>query len=320
MAISIIIPYYNREKFLQRTLDSVAEQTLRPNELILVDNGSTDNSFEICKSFAKKYNDSHFNIKLIRELRKGACAARNTGADHATHNYIYFFDSDDIMSPNFCEEINNYISNETKYDLIAFRTNIVLPNGKKYKRKSYFTTSVEDQIILSTLSTQSCIFKKSFFERIGKWDESLPCWNDWELGIRIMLSTPNILWIKDTTYHSIISHPESITGICFSKRYEQITKAINQAEVDVRNNTTALKAITGLRLITAGNFYREGSKELSKQMLLSAFKSQHKIPFQKLFSIYCQKIGIGAWWIYKHILTKFSETLYARLHTFTRSH
>ena len=96
------------------------------------------------------------------------------------------------------EEINNYISNNTKYDLIAFRTNIVLPNGKKYKRKSYFTTSVEDQIILSTLSTQSCIFEKGFFEKIGKWDESLPCWNDWELGIRIMLSAPDILWIKHT--------------------------------------------------------------------------------------------------------------------------
>ena len=68
MSISIIIPYYNREKFLQRTLDSVAKQTLRPNELILVDNGSTDNSFEICKSFAEKYSDSKFNDKLKKHI------------------------------------------------------------------------------------------------------------------------------------------------------------------------------------------------------------------------------------------------------------
>ena len=305
MSFSIIIPYYNREKFLQRTLDSVAKQTIRPKELILVDNGSTDNSVEICRQFAKKYNDESFKIILIEELQKGACAARNTGAKYASGKYLYFFDSDDIMSPSFVEDINKYPLKNEKYDLIAVRTNIILPNGKEYKRKSYYKTSVVDQIILSTLSTQSCVFKKKFFEEIGQWDETLPCWNDWELGIRIMLASPNILWIKKPSYHSIISHPESITGDSFSKRYEQINKSINQARIDIGDNIKAQKALTALQIITAGKICKEGNRNLSREIFVFTNKTKHKFPLQKLFSIYCQKISIGSWWIYRNILSKF---------------
>jgi glycosyltransferase involved in cell wall biosynthesis len=305
MSLSIIIPYYNREKFLENTLASVSKQTYRPIELILVDNGSTDSSAEICRRFFDNNSSDDFTIKLVEEPEKGAGKARNTGAKYATNQYLYFFDSDDIMSPNFTADIIQKIKNSLiKYELIAVKTNIVLPNGKQYKRKSYYKTSVVDQIILSSLSTQSCVFRKDFFERIGKWNETLPCWNDWELGIRIMLNKPTTLWIKHPTYHMIISHPESITGNNFSERYRQIVKAIEQAKTHIADDLKAQKALTALQIIFLGNIYREGSINLSKEIYQQVSDSNHKIPLQRWFTFYCKHVGKGAWWIYINLISK----------------
>ncbi|MBQ3264127.1 glycosyltransferase family 2 protein, partial [Candidatus Saccharibacteria bacterium] len=99
--ISIIIPFYNVEKYFAKCLDSVLNQTHQNLEIILTDDGSTDKSSQIAKSYAKK--DSR--IKIIHQKNQGQSAARNAGLRAATGDFISFIDSDDEIKPDFIKNL-----------------------------------------------------------------------------------------------------------------------------------------------------------------------------------------------------------------------
>ena len=104
--ISIIVPVYNAEKYLNQCIQSILNQTFSDLEVILVDDGSKDNSFEICKEFQKI--DSR--IKVLNQENKGAGAARNVGLAIAKGEYIGFVDSDDWIEPNMYETLYELIN------------------------------------------------------------------------------------------------------------------------------------------------------------------------------------------------------------------
>ena len=94
--ISVIIPVYNVEDFIDECLQSIVAQTLQPREVLIVNDGTPDNSREICKRYAEK----HDWITIIDQENKGLSEARNTGLDHASGRYIVFLDSDDYIAPD----------------------------------------------------------------------------------------------------------------------------------------------------------------------------------------------------------------------------
>ena len=106
--ISVIIPVYNVEKYLPACLDSVIRQSYTSLELILVDDGSSDRSLEICRSYAERDD----RIRVIRRDNGGASAARNTGLDHASGEYVSFVDSDDILFPDALEKLYQMVLRE----------------------------------------------------------------------------------------------------------------------------------------------------------------------------------------------------------------
>lgn len=95
--ISVIIPVYNAEPYLRRCLNSVLSSTYREFELILVNDGSTDNSFEICQEYAAKDK----RIQVISQENRGVSAARNRGLDICRGEWVVFVDADDVISPDF---------------------------------------------------------------------------------------------------------------------------------------------------------------------------------------------------------------------------
>ena len=99
--VSVIIPIYNVEKYLKKCLDSVLNQTHKNLEIILVDDGSTDNSGNLAKDYASR--DSR--VTIVRQENQGQSAARNTGLSLATGDFISFVDSDDEVKPTFIEEL-----------------------------------------------------------------------------------------------------------------------------------------------------------------------------------------------------------------------
>ena len=111
---SVVMPIYNVEKYLREAIDSLINQTIgfeENIELIIVDDGSPDNSKEIALKYQEKYPD---NIKVLSKSNGGQASAFNLGIKHVHGKYISFFDSDDILSLNTFEEINDFF--EEHYD------------------------------------------------------------------------------------------------------------------------------------------------------------------------------------------------------------
>lgn len=111
MLISVIIPVYKVEKYLNQSIESILNQTIQNIEIILVDDGSPDNCGKICDIYAEKYN----NIKVVHRENGGLSAARNTGFENSTGDYICFIDSDDFVSQDFCENLYNLLK-DRDYD------------------------------------------------------------------------------------------------------------------------------------------------------------------------------------------------------------
>ena len=124
--VSVIVPIYNVEKYLEKCLDSLVNQTLKDIEIILVNDGSTDNSGQIAKKYANKYKDK---IIYLEKENGGLSDARNYGLEYAKGDYISFVDSDDYISKNLYSELVKYM--EKDYDMIKFGILIVdLKNNK----------------------------------------------------------------------------------------------------------------------------------------------------------------------------------------------
>lgn len=103
--ISIIVPVYNVEKYLDRCINSLVRQTFKSYEILLIDDGSTDNSGDICDQFSEKYS----NIRVFHLKNGGVSRARNFGIEKALGDYIMFCDSDDYVDKQWCEILYNYI-------------------------------------------------------------------------------------------------------------------------------------------------------------------------------------------------------------------
>jgi len=113
--VSIIITVYNMEKYIKKCLDSVVNQTYSNIEIILINDGSTDNSEKIIKSYEKEYN----NIKVISQVNSGPAIAKNVGLDNANGEYIMILDADDWIENNFIEKLM-LIAEENDSDIVFF--------------------------------------------------------------------------------------------------------------------------------------------------------------------------------------------------------
>ena len=122
---SIIVPVYNNEKYLRQCLDSIRSQTYLYFEVILVDDGSTDNSGKICDEYAEQ--DERFRV--IHQPNGGVTRARKTGIQNAKNEYIAWVDSDDYIGPDLLENLHTIIE-EYAPDMIAFGLTIISNDGR----------------------------------------------------------------------------------------------------------------------------------------------------------------------------------------------
>lgn len=129
--VSIIVPVYQVEKYIRQCIDSILAQTFMDFELILVDDGSKDNSGKICDEYAEKDK----RIRVIHQNNSGAAVARNNGMDKATGNYFAFIDGDDYIVPTMLECLYKTIQEEDA-DIAACNYRYVFQNGDE---KDFFT-------------------------------------------------------------------------------------------------------------------------------------------------------------------------------------
>lgn len=138
---SVIIPVYNAEKTLCRCVDSLLEEQYSNAEIIIVNDGSTDKSGEICQAYAAKEK----SIRYVAKENGGVSTARNAGLDAATGKYVLFVDSDDYVSPDYFSMIDR-VCNETPGDLIQFSYRY--DNGKQYHNTSFSPVNIQTRRLL----------------------------------------------------------------------------------------------------------------------------------------------------------------------------
>ena len=125
---SIIIPTYNRAHIIRNAIEAVILQTFTDFELIISDDGSTDNTEEIITPLLK---DSR--IKYIKQINKGVCAARNLGAQNANGKYLIFLDSDDTINNNWLYDFHTIA--QENYDIVFCSMVVIKPNGFEKKNQ-----------------------------------------------------------------------------------------------------------------------------------------------------------------------------------------
>lgn len=278
MEVSIIIPVYNRVELVKATLESVRRQTYRPLHLMLVDNNSTDNTLQVLQEFKNENISEDFLIDVIKESKEGACAARNAGARLVTSEWLMFFDSDDTMEDCLVEKYVEKIQQEKdEVDIVCTKVDLNV-NGKI--STPYFAEKdfLVNHIFHSVLSTQRYIMKKSLFDSVGGWNEDVKCWNDWELGIRLLLQEPKVVCLDEGVYVHVNVHPDSITGAGYSYGHERREFAITVARQDVlrssfKGKERILKLLSMRSIVLAGLYKKEKRKDLAETLYASACKS-----------------------------------------------
>ena len=184
--VSVIIPTYNRGWIVQEAIDSVLDQGFRDYELIVVDDGSDDNTREMLSAYGKA-------IKLLRQPNRGVSAARNRGIAEAAGQLIAFLDSDDLWLPGklasqvkFFEENADAVVNQTQEIWIR---NGVRVNPKKRHHK-FSGMIFERSLALCLVSPSAVMIKKGLFDDVGLFDEQLPACEDYDLWLRISCRYP----------------------------------------------------------------------------------------------------------------------------------
>lgn len=147
---SFIVPVYNTEKYLKRCLDSIKSQTLDDYEVIVVDDGSTDNSRQIINEYL---SDKRF--KYIHQENGGLSEARNTGVEHSTGCYLLFLDSDDYVSCELCEIINKNI--EENIDVIKFQCKYIYDDAEKCVNDGIVFSDTGSNVLLKLIEIKSLL-------------------------------------------------------------------------------------------------------------------------------------------------------------------
>ncbi len=308
--ISIIIPVYNVETHLERCLESVINQTYKNLEIILVNDGSTDASGQICEEYSKKDN----RIKLINQANQGPSIARNVGVEASTGEYIAFVDSDDWISEDYCELLYNKII-ETGSDISAIKNLLVVDNNSVIKNVTPVKDTIENEYvifeneeivreILSQRLLDNYIFGKLYkadLVKETKFKENV-VFEDLMYVYDTFSRIKKLVYVdKDCYYH--LKHAGTISATCSEKniqdyidstmyRYNLVKEKYESLEV--YNHYALFKEITNVcvKYVIANTYYEKIEEKLVEIFkILNKFTVEHETEILKLMNDF-QKTSI----------------------------
>ena len=273
---------YNRAHIVQRTLDSVVAQTYRPLEVVVVDNNSTDDSAEVLQRYAAAHEAADLHFVVAGESHRTAGAARNRGFEAASGDWAIFFDSDDEMAPNLVERYARLIEkHHGELDIISAKSRLVMPDGSTQVHPFFKHDLFAVQILHSQLATQRYAVRSAFFAATDGWNINLPCWNDWELGLRLLLARPRVKFMGGAIGININhSGADSITGTEFYSRRGKWEHVIDLMENNVRCSTLRNKRryyrlLNYRRMVLAAQYEREGHSDAARELCSSSYHNLH---------------------------------------------
>ena len=210
--VTVIVPVYNVEKYLRKCLDSLINQTYKNLEIIVVDDGSTDNSVKICDEFANRDN----RITVIRQKNGGISIARNAGLGKMTGSYVTFVDSDDYLEINAVEKFlkisitegADIVCSET---IIIFKDRIVHNSNKENEK--YSTELIKEKILLDKLGNHAAtkFYKAELWKNI-RFPEKL-VYEDFYIMPSVCVNAKKIVYKCEPLYYYNRINPTSLSSL-----------------------------------------------------------------------------------------------------------
>lgn len=218
--VSIIVPVFNAELYLEQCINSLINQSLENIEIILINDGSTDNSSEICKSYAEK----DARIKYYEIPNGGVSNARNIGINYATSEWITFVDSDDWISLDYCKILADHIDNNVSLVIgrtFSFKDGKIIEDSFKGHNKHYFRTSNEKRILYESIVNDSpkvrkypnlatcsakLFRKKMIIDNSICYNTNLKYYEDAIFNIEAIFCSESVVIIPDVLYYYRLSN------------------------------------------------------------------------------------------------------------------
>ena len=284
--VSVITPLYNAEKYIAGSINSILAQTWPNIELIIIDDGSTDNSFKIAKSFESE------KVKVLQQTNKGASAARNYGLKAAKGRYVQFFDADDLLNP---EKIEDQVIclNDSDEHLALCRT-IHFDNGEDHRSgilvTDWFCRDTDDpaDFLLKLNAGYEALYgyggmiqpnawltPMAVIEKAGLWNEYRCPDDDGEFFCRVLLASGGIKYSeKSLNYYRKFKQTSSLSGQKSLEAYQNLALTIDLKYKYLKERVTGpiLEKIFARQYWELGVSTYPKYKELSKDLINKADK------------------------------------------------
>lgn len=266
-SITVVVPVYNREHLVTRALDSIAAQDLRPLSLIVVDNNSTDHSLETVRRWAENHAaNPELDIRILSETRPGAARARQTGLEHVDSEWVQFFDSDDVMAPGILSDALRHSANT---DMVCWKRDQISLSGRHSCNPYRPEDILRCHLYNGMLFTEAYMVRTDFIKSVGGWNSGIRVWDDWELGLRLLLASPRYVAL-DRTGTTVYSQEESITGTSFSAKEGLWERVINLMESYAPHRPDIRAMLDYRRVNLAALYTREGNRSSGRRLLKQA--------------------------------------------------
>lgn len=261
--ISAIIPIYNRANLVGRALDSVLAQSIAPQEIIVVDDGSTDGVETLLR-------ENYPAVKYIRQENRGPSAARNTGIKAARGEWLAFLDSDDEWLPRKLEQQVAALKNNPQMK-ICYTNEIWIRNGRRVnqkKRHAKYGGYIYRQCLpLCIISPSSVIIHKDVFDEAGMFDESLPVCEDYDLWLRICSHWP-VLYIDEPLITKYGGHDDQLSRKYWGMdrfRIKALEKMLLSDKLDKENRQATIQMILQkIKVLKSGAIKRKKTAEVQE--------------------------------------------------------
>jgi len=202
--ISVIIPLYNKEKYVAETINSVLAQSYTNFEVVIVNDGSTDGSLAVASTFSDP------RIKVITIDNAGVSVARNTGIKSAKHDWVAFLDADDWWDPSFLEEMIKAIEGYPEHKLFASGRSRVFQGIIERYRNKYLPGDGETKVInyykvisrfLPMVHSSNVVIKRSHIDNVGLFRPGQRQHEDHDLWLRLAVNEPVVFVNKELSYY-----------------------------------------------------------------------------------------------------------------------
>jgi glycosyltransferase involved in cell wall biosynthesis len=259
--IAVIIPTFNRCALVERAISSVLKQTRPADEIVVIDDGSTDGTGDMIQ---KKYPQ----ISYVQQENKGVSAARNTGIKQVKNDWIAFLDSDDMWLPRKLEYQQKALIQNPEY-LICHTNEIWIRSGKRVnplnKHRKYGGYIFDKCLPICVISPSSVMLHRSVFERFGNFDPDLPVCEDYDLWLRLCAFLP-VLYLETPLITKYGGHADQLSRSTWGIdrfRIQALEKIVTNPELAAVHKSASLKMLLNkLKIYLQGAAKRKKSEEV----------------------------------------------------------